>query len=226
MAKAKEEKIFRKFEFKIEGAEESKDTAGNPIGLVSGYASTFGNIDQGMDIVERGAFAKTIKDKGGRFPILLDHNPSKPIGWNLEASEDAYGLHVKGEIQLVTEDAINRYRLAKRALEINAKSGLSIGYSVIKAEPDFDKPMIRRLKELKLWEYSFVVFPMNEEANLTDVKNSQKLLDQLLGRGYSEEEIQAALLAIQKKKQEPPAVSPDPKLLQSVDDIIKILKSR
>lgn len=217
----KPEKKYMQFEFKVEEANESAQ-----IGTIKGYASTFGNVDQGFDIVERGAFAKSISEKKGRFPILLDHDVTKPIGWNLDAEENEYGLKISGEIQLVTPDAINRYRFAKRALELNTQCGLSIGYAVIKAEPDRDRPIIRRLKELKLWEYSFVTFPMNEMAGIDSVKSLKKVFDDLQTRGYSEKEIQEALLktGILPDRQKPPTSLIDPELIQSTDKLLKILR--
>lgn len=214
------EKKYMQFEFKVEDASES-----NGIGTIKGYASTFGNVDQGMDVVERGAFSKSITEKKGKFPILLDHDVTKPIGWNIDASEDDYGLKIAGEIQLVTPDAINRYKLAKRAQELGVKSGLSIGYSVIKAEPDRDRPIIRRLKELKLWEYSFVTFPMNEQAAISSVKSIKKLFDELAERGYSDEDIQTALVkaGMLPDRQKPPTLESDPETIQSAEKLLKLL---
>ena len=41
-------------------------------GKFSGYLSTFGNVDAGMDVVEPGAFKKTLRDKK-IFPFLWAH---------------------------------------------------------------------------------------------------------------------------------------------------------
>lgn len=155
------------FEFKVEDAEISGTSTK---GMIRGFASTFGNIDLGDDVVEKGAFAQTIKQNKGKFPILADHNPSKQIGWNLRAEETDEGLLVEGEIDLENPDGRSKYNLARRAVEIGAKMGLSIGYTVIKAVPDKERPRVRRLKELKLFEYSIVTFPMNTEAMVSDVK--------------------------------------------------------
>lgn len=213
-------KKYMQVELKLEEVKEE-----DGIGIIKGYASTFGNVDQGMDICERGCFAKSISEKKGKFPILLDHDVTKQVGWNLEASENDYGLKIHGEVQLVTPEAMNRYKLAKRAQEIGAKAGLSIGYSVIKSEPDRDRPIIRRLKELKLWEYSFVTFPMNESATIDSVKSLKKLFDDLVGRGYSEQEIKEALLktGLLPDRQKPPSQEVDPETLQSADKLLKLL---
>lgn len=157
----------KSFEFKVDDAE---ITGTKTVGMIRGLASTFGNIDLGDDIVDEGAFKQTIKANKGKFPILADHNPSKQIGWNLRAEETDKGLLVEGEIDLENPDGRSKYNLARRAVEIGAKMGLSIGYTVVKAMPDKDRPRVRRLKELKLFEYSLVTFPMNTEAMVNGVK--------------------------------------------------------
>lgn len=152
------------FSFKIDDADENS-------GLIRGFASTFGNIDLGDDVVDVGAFKKTIKENKGVWPILADHDPSKPIGVNMRAEETDKGLYVEGQINMKDTLAIARFHQAKLMLKAGGKMGLSIGYGVVKAEPDRERPAVRRLKELKLYEYSLVTFPMNTEAMLTDAKS-------------------------------------------------------
>jgi hypothetical protein len=67
--------------------------------------------------------------------------------------------------------AKERFSTARKGLELAVKVGLSIGYMTIKAEPDSERPAIRLLKELKLWEHSMVPFAMNTEAMVTAAKN-------------------------------------------------------
>jgi HK97 family phage prohead protease len=216
-------KEFRTFEFKVSKAESEKD-----IGFIEGYASTFGNVDLGEDVVDQGAFQKTIVDKKGIFPILLDHYSTKQIGWNLKASEDSYGLRVQGEIQLVTEEAKNRYMLAKRAVELDAKMGLSIGYTTVKWEADFVNPRIRHLKEVKLWEYSMVTFPMNEMASITGAKSQwAPLFEQLQKSGYTVFQIKNALAALGLDQPDLQAATRtlEPELLHSVDNLIQAIRA-
>lgn len=156
--------LFKTFPFEIKGIDDSD-------GIIEGYASTFGNIDLGDDIVDRGAFKKTLKESKGVFPILNNHNPYDQIGWNMEGREDDKGLFVKGKIDQNTPNGKARFSLAKTGMQIGANSGLSIGYMTIKAEPDKDRPAVRHLKELKLMEYSMVTFPMNEQAMVTAAKS-------------------------------------------------------
>lgn len=219
-----EKKEYRAFEFKV-----SKAEGDNAVGIIEGYASTFGNVDLGLDVVDQGAFARTIDNKKGKFPILLDHDSWRPIGWNIEATEDSKGLKVKGEIQLITEEAKNRYALAKRALELDTKMGLSIGYSTIKSEPDMDNPNIRHLKELKLWEYSFVVFPMNEMAGVGGAKSAEsRALFALLQSGrYDLSTIRKALESLSPDGggTRPATEEADPEILHSVDRLIGMFRT-
>lgn len=141
-------------------------------GEFSGYASTFGNLDLGGDIVEAGAFKKTLKESRGKVPILDHHDPERQIGWNMSAEEDAHGLRVTGKLDLNVQLARERYSLMQLAQEVGADTGLSIGYQTIKSEPDRLNPQVRRLKEIRLLEYSIVVFPMNPEAGIATVKQS------------------------------------------------------
>lgn len=163
---------FLTFPFEIKGVDEDDK------GKISGYASTFGNIDLGLDIVDNGAFKKTLHENKGKFPVLADHDPRKQIGWNVSAKEDSIGLMTKGELDIdVNTLAKERFSLAKKGLELGVKVGLSIGYFPIKTEPDRDRPAVTRLKELKLFEYSLVPFPMNTDAMVTGVKNFELMQD-------------------------------------------------
>lgn len=211
---------FLTFGFEIKDLDEAANE-----GRFTGYASTFGNIDLGLDIVEKGAFKQTLKATKGKIPILADHNPYEQIGWNEKAIEDDRGLLVEGSIDLNVQKGKERYSLAKKALEIGAKFGLSIGYMTIKAEPDKENPRIRRLKELKLFEYSFVTFPMNVEAMVTAAKGlagvdrANFILEHLKLAGIEKTELEQALQI------EAAAKSKDPGLSQSLDRLISILKS-
>lgn len=165
----------KSFELDLKGIQEDE---GGKVGIIRGYASTFGNIDLGGDVVDAGAFKKTLKESKGKVPILADHNPYKQIGWGTRGEEDDKGLAVEGEVDLENPDGKAKWNLAKKALEIGAKMGISIGYQTIKAEQDKTNPTIRRLKEIKLYEWSIVTFPMNTSAMVTAAKHFDGVLTQ------------------------------------------------
>jgi HK97 family phage prohead protease len=150
---------------------EAKDV--NAEGEFEGYASTFGNVDQGGDIVEPGAFIESVVDakKDGRtIPMLWQHDQREPIGIWKDIAEDRKGLYVKGQL-LIDADP-----LAKRAhglLKAKALGGMSIGYRIPAggAEPDEKKPGVMRLVKVDLREISLVTMPMNIQARVTTVKS-------------------------------------------------------
>lgn len=69
---------------------------------IKGYASTFGNVDRGGDIVMPGAYSKTVKqilDSGRPLRMYWNHDDyALPIGGWDSLAEDAKGLFVGGEI--------------------------------------------------------------------------------------------------------------------------------
>ena len=214
---------FKTFQFKLDNVDDKK-------GIIRGFASTFGNIDLGDDVVDQGAFKKTLQENKGIVPILADHDPSKQIGWNIRAEETDKGLFVEGQINLKTQIGKDRYELAQQALEVGAKMGLSIGYAVIKAMPDKERPAVRRLKELKLFEYSLVTFPMNTAAMVTAAKSwfngttVESFLETVNTKakelGIEPNVIAEALL---KSGAANATVNHDPILDQSLDRLLKLL---
>ena len=131
--------------------------------VIEGYASLFGLIDGGGDVVARGAYAGSLKRLGGsgiRVKMLWQHDPAQPIGVWDEVREDERGLWVRGRI---LRD-VARGREAAALIEAGAIDGLSIGYRTLKAVRD-DKGR-RRLDEVELWEVSLVTFPMLAEARV------------------------------------------------------------
>jgi HK97 family phage prohead protease len=129
--------------------------------IFEGYAATW-DLDSGNDVIVKGAFAKTLNERGGKIKVLWQHYD--PIGIPLEMREDDKGLWVKAKISATA--------LGNEALEL-IKDGvidsMSIGYSPIEDKTDFVGG-IRYLREIKLYEFSVVTFPMNEEAVITGVK--------------------------------------------------------
>lgn len=130
---------------------------------ISGYASLFGKLDQGGDVVASGAYAKSLTalDRAGRqVKMLWQHDPQQPIGVWDAVREDGVGLWVKGRI--LTDVA--KGREAAALIEAGAIDGLSIGYRTVKAMKN-DKGG-RLLSELELWEVSLVTFPMLPDARV------------------------------------------------------------
>ena len=151
--------------------------ADDETGTIEGYGSVFGVEDTYGDIVEKGAFADTLKS-GRKVRMLWQHRADMPLGVWDEMREDDRGLYAKGRINL--ESSIGRD--AYGAIRMGAIEGLSIGFRIPKGGAEWDEETgIRRLKSADLWELSVVTFPANEVANIDSVKGSISLedLDQL-----------------------------------------------
>lgn len=132
--------------------------------VVEGYASLFGQRDQGGDTVQAGAYGASLRSlaaQGRRVKMLWQHDPGQPIGVWEEVREDVKGLYVKGRI--LTE--VERGREAAALLAAGAIDGLSIGYRTLRAERDAKGQ--RQLAEVELWEVSLVTFPMLPEARVS-----------------------------------------------------------
>lgn len=134
-------------------------------GTFEGYASIFGNIDSGGDIIERGAFKEFAKRKNGKIVVLNQHNTRDPIGV-ADVEQDDKGLKFQGTLVLETPSARSAYALMKAG----ALDGMSIGYDVLAGGAEVLNSGVRQLKSLKLWEISPVTFGMNELAGIDGVK--------------------------------------------------------
>lgn len=136
-------------------------------GVIEGYGSVFGNVDNGGDKVMPGAFIEGLaagKRAGRTVKMLWNHDPSQPIGVWEDLAEDAKGLWGKGRLVLDVPKAREVHALMKAG----AISGLSIGYRTKYSELEGN---VRLLKAVDLYEISPVTFPMNERAKVTSVKS-------------------------------------------------------
>ena len=132
-------------------------------GTFEGYAAIFNNVDLGNDLIEPGAFTKTLKENSKRVKICWQHDTKEPIGIPLEMKEDSTGLWVKGRLSQTS-----RGRDALILMRDGVINELSIGYDTIKYK--YDGP-VRHLKEVRLWEFSPVTFAMNPTATVTSIKS-------------------------------------------------------
>ncbi len=140
-------------------------------GTFEGYGSVFGNKDLGNDVIEAGAFAKSLKKrKPQNVKLLYQHKSDMPIGVFDEIKEDEHGLVVKGRLALKTQAGAEAYEL----LKMGALDGLSIGFRVNPKEVSYDKRGNKRIiKEVDLMEVSLVTFPMNPQATVRSVKGEE-----------------------------------------------------
>lgn len=159
---------YKTFTFQVKSIDEDR-------GTITGYLSTFGNIDLQKDRVLSGAFKKTLAEAYARkangrtylFALLWMHDPEQPIGGFLEATEDNQGLLVTAELDIsVNAAGIPNNPIATRVFS-GFKMGyideMSMGYLAIQKEYDGG---VRNLKEVALLEGSAITMLMaaNPEA--------------------------------------------------------------
>ncbi|HEX7002360.1 MAG TPA: HK97 family phage prohead protease [Trueperaceae bacterium] len=142
---------------------------------IEGHAAVFGNRDSYGDIIQPGAFTRTLANDRGRIKVLWQHDPSNPIGKPLQMTEDDRGLHVTARI---ADTTLGRDAMA--LFEAEVVDELSIGYDAVVEEWDNDRG-VRLLREIKLWEFSPVTWAANELAKITSVKQASDL-DAVLDR--------------------------------------------
>jgi phage prohead protease, HK97 family len=139
-------------------------------GVISGYASVFGNIDSYGDIVVKGAFSKFLSElaqTGKKISVYYGHNMEDPranIGVVTALEERDRGLWFKAQLDL-SGDTYGR--IVYEQLKDGRLDSMSFGYSVVDAARTQDG---YELRELKLFEVSVVPIPANDQALITEVK--------------------------------------------------------
>lgn len=156
--------------FDLKSFKEVKQEDGTEEYEFEGYASTFGNIDRGRDIVMPGAFEKPIREfnmGAKRIPILWQHDMYRPIGQIRSLQEDQKGLFIKGTMPKGMTFVSGEVAPLLQSQVLNS---MSIGYFTDRSEFD-EAEGVRKIIEADLLEVSIVTFPMNEEAMITSVKS-------------------------------------------------------
>lgn len=203
-----EQAIDRTYELKAEVKELKED------GTFSGVASMYDVEDLAGDIIDRGAFKKTLSENP-TVPILWQHDSGEVIGEGaLKEWQNKILLEGKLDIE---DDPVAAKAHAK--MKRGRIKGLSIGFRTIKGvweerEEDGKTRYVRHIQELKLMEVSVVTFPALPQAQVTRVKSDDPELSARLER------IEQELTALKANKatpqpepaptEEPPAVTPEP----------------
>jgi HK97 family phage prohead protease len=145
----------------------------NADGTVEGYGSVFGVKDSYADVIQKGAFDKSIKEHKSvkSMPAMLwQHDAGQPIGIWTDMVEDSNGLKLSGKLAMETVKGKEAHAL----LKMGAINGLSIGFMTKQSNYD-EKSEIRTLTEVELWEVSLVTFPANTKARVTQVKSTDEI---------------------------------------------------
>ena len=145
-----------------------------------GYGNVFDIRDLGGDLVKKGAFKKTIKERMPKKAIKLLWGHIYPFGMPSKLEEDSKGLYLYGK---ATDTAENKDRM--KYIEEKVVDGLSIGYAPIKYHFEHEKDnegiteSTRILTEVKLYEISVTPFPMNEQSRIKDMEEMTEFKETL-----------------------------------------------
>jgi len=164
-------------------------------GIVSGYYAAFDSIDADNDVIKKGAFKKSIQERGPlssgnrRIAHLRNHDWDRQIGKILELDEDEYGLKFTSKMGRSTEgkDALLDYQdgiLREHSIGFNY-----IGDKVKYIEDsEFSDKGHFEITEVKLWEGSGVTFGSNSLTPVIDAAKSSGNYNDLISKIHILEE--------------------------------------
>ncbi|MDY7025193.1 MAG: HK97 family phage prohead protease [Pseudomonadota bacterium] len=153
-------------------------------GNFSGWASTFGNVDLGNDVIAKDATVTAKTGQNGRIKLFLYHDYQKPVG-TAEFKVSSDGIWVDGKINTSVTYAKDAYELMKDG----ALDEMSIGFNTTDYHTEKrDGADVRVIKSLELWEASIVPYGMNPQAQIQSVKSIRDFEAQLRSLGYSQKD--------------------------------------
>ena len=155
-------------------------------GIVDHLITVFGVLDHGNDISHPGSFAKTLTERGGKVKVLDRHQTDsimRVIGKPVSIKEvDKEGLPqvvldrwpeatggVKAKTQFLMETPEGAGAFAR--IKAGAVDEFSYGFDALDFDEsteakDGEEVLARNLRQVRLWEYSPVIWGMNP-ATLT-----------------------------------------------------------
>lgn len=169
-AEPKDMNLYKSNDTKVKDVDAQK-------GIVKAYFAVFGNIDSDGDIIESGAFAKTIKERGpegsDRIKHFKWHSSRHVPGKLLELGEDEFGGFFVSKLSNTT---LGRDTLIEYDEGIITEH--SHGFETIKA--DEDESGINHIRESKLWEVSTLTAwganSLTRVDYVKDIKDEKELL--------------------------------------------------
>jgi hypothetical protein len=196
--------VMERFLAPLKEVKMAPDDSSN-IGEFEGYASVWSSVDLGGDMIERGAYTKTLDEwanKGQLPQLLYYHQDQVIIGDWLEMREDEKGLYVKGRLWVKGDLRIETAVMAYNILRGTSVKGLSIGYSVrdYDSQEQVDGSRIRLLKEINLFEVSIAPYSMEPKAKVHAVKSLTDEDGQILTKREVEKVLRDAKLSTRQAK--------------------------
>lgn len=148
-----------------------EDRNGVPVGIIKGYIATW-DVDRGdmwgtKDQFMRGAFQKSLAEHRAnrqRQIRFKDHHGRTVGGFPIDGVfEDDVGLFGTAEVNLEVQQGKEAHSLARQGVLVD----FSVGFSAI---DDVTENGLRQIMEATIWEGSLVDEPMNQKAQVTEVK--------------------------------------------------------
>lgn len=140
------------------------------------------------ELFRRGAFAKTIRERGDRVKFLAQHDRrAMPLGRATLLREDAAGLYAEFRVSQ-TRDGDDALALIRDG----ALDALSIGFRPVKDVWNRDRSMVERT-EARLDEVSAVSFPAYDGALIAGVRTAATDLSDLIAALIDDPEALALL---------------------------------
>jgi HK97 family phage prohead protease len=148
--------------------------AGTKAGTFEAEVSVFGTKDNGNDIVEPGAFKRSLSERGFP-PIVWSHNwDVPPIGVSEKAEETESGLFIAGSLFVDDHPVARQVYAGMKAVGGDGRPALrefSFGYRVQDAEyVTKDGEDLRHLKDLDLFEVGPTLVGLHPDTRLLGVK--------------------------------------------------------
>ncbi len=216
-------KEVKSFSFEVKAYDEDDEYF-----TFEGYASTFGNVDYGDDVIVKGAFIESLKENS-QVPILWQHQMSNPIGVSTQLMEDDNGLFIKGRLPREDRDVSGK---VIPQMKVGSIREMSIGFFTEESDV-IDS--IRYIKKIMLYEVSLVTKAMNNKAKVGSFKSfeSLKQIEQSLKEcGLSKNEAKALISKVKEfsnqrdaeeiKKQRDAELKAS--MLASINNLIKDIK--
>lgn len=149
--------------FQVEGVKMEGDSL-----VIEGWGAFFGNIDSCGDVIQKGAFTKTLAERKDRIAFCYMHDIYNPIGKITAIEERDLGLWLSVKISASELDIQTKVREG-------ILKEMSIGYREINCTTgQMNGVEVKLVNEVMLYEVSLVTIAANPLAVITNMKSEEK----------------------------------------------------
>lgn len=176
-------------DFELKAATDAEGFAGE----FEGYAAGIHNVDSVGDMILPGAFAEDLPRFLREGAVCWNHDWMLPIGKPVSAKEDNYGLFVKAQISktstgndimtLIRDGVVKKMSIGYRVKDYQYvdRAGL-VSYlganctreksaAILQQYDEMELTELFLIRKLKLYEFSPVTFPANNNASIVSAKS-------------------------------------------------------